>query len=120
MARSLAIPAAVGLHDVTENVESGAMGLLDGYTGLLIVNPSPETLAYYGKVEVRQSEGSKELAVLRERSATTLDGDHLVLSTNIELPDDVTSVSASGEEGIEPYRTESLNPGRDSIPRGGV
>ena len=61
MARSLAIPATVGLHDVTEKVESGAAALLDGYTGLLIVNPSPETLAYYGKVEVRQSEVSKEL-----------------------------------------------------------
>ena len=60
MARSLTIPAAVGLHDVTERVESGATALLDGYTGLLIVNPSPETLSYYGKVEVRQSEVSKE------------------------------------------------------------
>src|SRR6059058_2100856 len=93
MARSLTIPAAVGLHDVTEKVESGAAALLDGYTGLLIVNPSAETLAYYSKVEVRQSEVSKELAVLRERSATTRDGDHIVLSANIELPDDVTSVS---------------------------
>src|SRR5205814_8866835 len=92
MARSLTIPAAVGLHDVTEKVESGAAALLDGYTGLLIVNPSPETVAYYGKVEVRQSEDSKELSVLRERSATTRDGDHVVLSANIELPDDVTSV----------------------------
>ena len=108
MARSLTIPATVGLHDVTEKVESGAMALLDGYTGLLIVNPSPETLAYYGKVEVRQSEVSKELSVLRERSATTRDGDHIVLSANIELPDDVTSVSANGAEGIGLYRTEFL------------
>ena len=64
------------------------------------VNPSPETLNYYGKVEVRQSEVSKELAELRERSATTRDGEHIVLSANIELPDDVTSVSAHGAEGI--------------------
>src|SRR2546423_11703298 len=116
MARSLAIPAAVGLHDVTEKVESGAMAVLDGYTGLLIVNPSPETIAYYGKVEVRQSEVSKELSVLRERSATTRDGDHIVLSANIELPDDVTSVSANGAEGIGLYRTEFLYLDRDSLP----
>ncbi len=116
MARSLAIPATVGLHDVTEKVESGAAALLDGYTGLLIVNPSPETLAYYGKVEVRQSEVSKELSVLRERSATTRDGDHIVLSANIELPDDVTSVSANGAEGIGLYRTEFLYLDRDSLP----
>jgi phosphotransferase system enzyme I (PtsI) len=116
MARSLTIPAAVGLHDVTEKVESGAMALLDGYTGLLIVNPSPETLSYYGKVEVRQTEVSKELAELRERSATTRDGEHVVLSANIELPDDVTSVSAHGAEGIGLYRTEFLYLDRDSLP----
>jgi phosphoenolpyruvate-protein phosphotransferase (PTS system enzyme I) len=116
MARSLAIPATVGLHDVTEKVDSGAMALLDGYTGLVIVNPSPETLTYYGKVEIRQSEVSKELAELRERSATTRDGDHIVLSANIELPDDVTSVSAHGAEGIGLYRTEFLYLDRDSLP----
>ena len=116
MARSLTIPAAVGLHDVTEQVESGTMALLDGYTGLLIVNPSPETLNYYGTVEVRQSEVSKELAELRERSATTRDGEHIVLSANIELPDDVTSVSAHGAEGIGLYRTEFLYLDRDSLP----
>ncbi|HKR54452.1 MAG TPA: phosphoenolpyruvate--protein phosphotransferase, partial [Chthoniobacterales bacterium] len=116
MARSLTIPAAVGLHDVTEQVESGTRALLDGYTGLLIVNPSPETLEYYGKVEVRQTEVSKELAELRERSATTRDGRHIVLSANIELPDDVTSVSAHGAEGIGLYRTEFLYLDRDSLP----
>jgi phosphoenolpyruvate-protein phosphotransferase (PTS system enzyme I) len=102
MARSLTIPAAVGL--------------LDGYTGLLIVNPSPETLNYYGRVEIRQSEVSKELTELRERSATTRDGEHIVLSANIELPDDVTSVSAHGAEGIGLYRTEFLYLDRDSLP----
>lgn len=116
MARSLTIPAAVGLHDVTEQLESGVPALLDGYTGLLIVNPSPETISYYGKVEVRQTEVSKELAELRERSATTRDGDHIVLSANIELPDDITSVSAHGAEGIGLYRTEFLYLDRDSLP----
>jgi phosphotransferase system enzyme I (PtsI) len=116
MARSLTIPAAVGLHDVTEQVESGTTALLDGYTGLLIVNPSPETLSYYSKVEVRHLEVSKDLAELRERSATTRDGEHIVLSANIELPDDVTSVSANGAEGIGLYRTEFLYLDRDSLP----
>ncbi|PYL01920.1 MAG: phosphoenolpyruvate--protein phosphotransferase [Verrucomicrobia bacterium] len=116
MARSLTIPAAVGLHDVTERVESGATALLDGFTGLLIVNPSPETLSYYGKVEVRQSEVSKELAELREKAAKTRDGEHIVLSANIELPDDVTSVSIHGAEGIGLYRTEFLYLDRDSLP----
>jgi phosphotransferase system enzyme I (PtsI) len=53
---------------------------------------------------------------LRERSATTRDGEHIVLSANIELPDDVTSVSAHGAEGIGLYRTEFLYLDRDSLP----
>src|SRR5207248_801818 len=88
MARSLNIPAALGLHDVTEKLESGWFALLDGYDGALIVNPSPETLAYYGEVEVRRSKLTKKLAELREQSSITRDGQHIVLSANIELPDD--------------------------------
>src|SRR5882762_2325599 len=80
MARSLEIPAVVGLHDVTEKLESGCMALLDGFTGKVIINPSPGTLAYYGEVEVRQFKVSKELAELREQPATTRDGQHVVLS----------------------------------------
>ncbi len=116
MARSLSIPAAVGLHDVTEKLESGEIALLDGYTGRLIVNPSPETLAYYGEVEVRQSQVMRKLAELRDESSTTRDGEHIVLSANIELPDDIESVAANGAEGIGLYRTEFLYLDRDSLP----
>src|ERR1700686_2045367 len=54
MARSLNIPAIVGLHDVTEKLESGQHVLLDGYTGLVIVDPTPETLSYYGGVQIKK------------------------------------------------------------------
>jgi phosphotransferase system enzyme I (PtsI) len=116
MARSLGIPAAVGLHDVSEKLEDGQPALLDGYSGSLIVNPSPETLAYYGEVEVRQSRVSQQLAGLREESSTMRDGEHIVLSANIELPDDIESVAANGAEGIGLYRTEFLYLDRDSLP----
>ncbi len=116
MARSLNIPAALGLHDVTVKLESGQVALLDGYNGRLIVDPSPETLAYYGEVEVRQSRVSRELAGLRDESSTTRDGEHIVLSANIELPDDIESVAANGAEGIGLYRTEFLYLDRDSLP----
>src|SRR3989440_1177383 len=116
MARSLGIPAVVGLHDVTEKLESGGMALLDGFTGKVIINPSPETLAYYGEVEVRQFKVSKELAELREQPANTRDGQHVVLSANIELPDDIVSVATNGAEGIGLYRTEFLYLDRDSLP----
>jgi phosphotransferase system enzyme I (PtsI) len=116
MARSLNIPAAVGLHDVTDKLEDGQDALLDGYTGCLIVHPSPETLAHYGEVEERQSRVSQELAGLREESSTTRDGEHIVLSANIELPDDIERVAANGAEGIGLYRTEFLYLDRDSLP----
>lgn len=116
MARSLNIPAAVGLHDVTEKLESGEVALLDGYSGLLVVSPSQETLAYYADLEVRQSKVSQELAELREQPSTTRDGDHIVLSANIELPDDISSVAEHGAEGIGLYRTEFLYLDRDSLP----
>src|SRR5216110_2012007 len=66
MARSLNIPAIVGLHDVTEKVESGAMALLDGYTGFLIVDPTPETLKHYGEVESKRIKVVAQLKELRE------------------------------------------------------
>ena len=50
MARSLGIPAVVGLHDATEHLQTGAPALIDGYTGLLIVNPSEQTLREYEAV----------------------------------------------------------------------
>src|SRR5438876_4443512 len=116
MARSLGIPAVVGLHDVTEKLESGCMALLDGFTGKVIINPSPKTLAYYGEVEVRQFKVSKELAELREQPSTTRDGQHVVLSANIELPNDIVNVATNGAEGIGLYRTEFLYLDRDSLP----
>ncbi len=64
IARSLNIPAVVGLHDATEKLESGQHVLLDGYTGVLIVDPTPETLSYYGEIEIRTFDlGGDKLAV---------------------------------------------------------
>jgi phosphotransferase system enzyme I (PtsI) len=116
IARSLNIPAVVGLHDATEKLESGQHVLLDGYTGLVIVDPTPETLSYYGEVELRKGLVTKELKGLRETSSTTKDGRHIVLSANIELPSDVESVAENGAEGIGLYRTEFLFVNRDTLP----
>ncbi|HEV2047298.1 MAG TPA: phosphoenolpyruvate--protein phosphotransferase, partial [Chthoniobacterales bacterium] len=116
MARSLNIPSVVGLHDATEKLETGEHVLLDGYTGLLIVDPTPETLAYYGEIEIKKGEVAKGLRELRERESTTLDGRHIVLSANIELPTDVEAVAANGAEGIGLYRTEFLYVNRDTLP----
>jgi phosphotransferase system enzyme I (PtsI) len=109
MARSLNIPAIVGLHDITAKLETGQNVLLDGTDGLLIVDPTPETLAQYAEIESRRARVVARLRELR-------DGRHIVLSANIELPEDVDAVKANGAEGIGLYRTEFLYLNRNTLP----
>jgi phosphotransferase system enzyme I (PtsI) len=116
MARSLNIPAIVGLHDITTKLETGQDVLLDGTVGLLIVDPEPETLAHYAHIESRRARVVAKLKELRETSSTTRDGRHIVLSANIELPEDVDAVAANGAEGIGLYRTEFLYLNRNTLP----
>ena len=116
MARSLNIPAIVGLHDITAKLETGQNVLLDGTDGLLIVDPTPETLAQYAEIESRRVRVVAQLRELRETRSTTRDGRHIVLSANIELPEDVDAVKANGAEGIGLYRTEFLYLSRNTLP----
>src|SRR6266699_1474936 len=116
MARSLNIPAVVGLHDITEKLETGQHVLLDGTNGFLIVDPTPETLKRYGEIESRRVKVVAQLKELRETTSTTRDGRHIVLSANIELPEDVSAVLANGAEGIGLYRTEFLYLNRFALP----
>lgn len=116
MARSLTIPAIVGLHDITAKLETGQYVLLDGTDGLLIVHPTEETLAHYAEIESKRAKVVAQLKELRETSSTTRDGRHIVLSANIELPEDVDAVAANGAEGIGLYRTEFLYLNRTTLP----
>src|SRR6266576_438106 len=116
MARSLNIPAVVGLHDITEKLETGQHVLLDGTNGFLIVDPTPETLKRYGEIESRRVKVVAQLKELRETTSTTRDGRHIVLSANIELPEDVDAVAANGAEGVGLYRTEFLYLNRPTLP----
>src|SRR6202163_1178648 len=116
MSRSLGIPAVVGLHDATDKFESGQQVLLDGYSGLLILDPTPETLWHYGELEHRKVQVTEQLTGLRETKSTTRDGRHIVLSANIELPDDVEAAPRNGAEGIGLYRTEFLYLNRTTLP----
>jgi phosphotransferase system enzyme I (PtsI) len=116
LARSLNIPAVVGLHDITAKLETGQHVLLDGGDGLLIINPAPETIAHYAEIESRRARVAAQLKELRTTRSTTRDGRHIVLSANIELPEDVEAVSANGAEGIGLYRTEFLYLNRSTLP----
>ncbi len=116
MARSLNIPAVVALHNVSEALQTGDQLLLDGYNGFLIVNPNDQTLWEYGELEVKKTAVEEKLTELRETPSTTLDGRHISLSANIELPDDVELVKKSGAEGIGLYRTEFFYLNKDELP----
>lgn len=116
MARSLNIPAVVALHNVSEALLSGDQVLLDGYSGMVILNPSDQTLWEYGELEVKKTAVEDTLESLRETVSTTQDGRHITLSANIELPSDVELVKQSGAEGIGLYRTEFFYINKDELP----
>jgi phosphotransferase system enzyme I (PtsI) len=116
MARSLGIPAVVGLHDITEKLETGQHVLLDGYNGLLILDPTQETLWHYGELEHKKVLVAEALTGLRETKSTTRDGRHIVLSANVEIADDAELAPRNGAEGIGLFRTEFLYLNRSELP----
>lgn len=116
MARSLAIPASVGLHDLTTLVSTGDHVLLDGYNGLVIVNPTDQTLWEYGELEAKKGEIEETLSKLRDTECKTLDGRHVILSANIESPADMDLVRQSNAEGVGLFRTELFYLNRPALP----
>lgn len=116
MARSMDIPAVVGMHDLCAHIETGDDVLLDGYSGLVILNPSPDTLHEYGRLELRKEEVEERLELLRDTVCATTDGRRVTLSANIELPEELDDVLESGAEGVGLYRTEFLFLNREEIP----
>jgi phosphotransferase system enzyme I (PtsI) len=116
MARSLNIPAVVGLHSISETLQTGDQILLDGYNGYVIVNPNDQTLWEYGELEIKKGEVEEKLVELRETVSTTVDGRHIILSANIELPTEAELVRQSGAEGIGLYRTEFFYLNKERLP----
>ncbi len=106
VARSMGIPAVVGLHGIREKVHTGRTILLDGYSGLLIVDPTEETLAQYSELERAKSAVVEKLVELRHTRARTSDGMAITLSANIEFAHESSAVVDSGAEGVGLYRTE--------------
>lgn len=108
LARSLGIPAVVGLHDITRQVTTGQQLLLDGHTGSVYLNPSDQTLFEYGQLARRRVQFEERLREIRDQPAVTLDGGRVVLSANLELAEDSDSVHEAGAEGVGLFRTEYL------------
>jgi phosphotransferase system enzyme I (PtsI) len=108
MARSMRIPAVVGFKSITATLETGDYVLLDGVNGLIIVNPTDQTLFEYGQIARRQKSLQERLRDNLRKPAVTLDGHLVTLSGNIENPDDSAAILESGAEGVGLFRTEYL------------
>ncbi|MFN0129229.1 MAG: phosphoenolpyruvate--protein phosphotransferase [Verrucomicrobiales bacterium] len=116
LARSLGIPAVVGLHDVHSHVRPDDIVLLDGAAGVLIVNPTRETIATYESARRRRARVDSQLYALREGEAVTRDGRRILVAANIELADEIDAVMGQGAEGVGLYRTEFLFLNQDFFP----
>ena len=116
MARSLGIPAVVGLQTVSQELESGDYALLDGYNGTVVVNPTDQTLFEYGQLAKIKASLAEKLQEIQQQPAVTLDGKFIHLSANIEDQNDIESVVAHGAEGVGLFRTEYLFINHESLP----
>ncbi len=108
MARSLKIPGVVGLKHQGLGLESGIPAILDGHEGVLIINPSEATKYEYGQIELRRLAFEEKLDLLRETTGLTKDNRRVFISANVELPEDLPLLKASGAEGIGLHRTEFM------------
>lgn len=116
LARSLGLPAVAGLKDIVPHLQNGDYLLLDGFNGVVILNPTDQTLFEYGQIVRKQVALEDSLSALHDEPAVTLDGTRIILSSNIESPDDIENVLRSGSEGVGLFRSEFLFLHRDTLP----
>ena len=116
MAKSLEIPAVVGLEVVTRRIKKGELVVVDGTHGEVVIDPDPDTIRRYEVEQRRIHEVNRRLLQLKDLPAETLDGHQVMLSANIELPDEIPSVIAHGADGIGLYRTEFFYLNRADLP----
>lgn len=116
MARSLRIPAVVGLKNASEVLTNGEYALLDGYNGNIVVNPTDQTLFEYGQLVRKQVSLEEKLRDTLNQHAVTLDNHRIFISANIEQAGDTESVRNSGAEGVGLFRTEYLYINREQPP----
>jgi len=116
MAKSLEIPAVVGLAVVTSQVRAEDMIIVDGTHGIVIINPSEKTLKKYTDQKKKWVALEVHLSELRNLPCQTLDGKRIELAANIEMPEDVPSVLYHGADGIGLFRTEYLFMNRKMLP----
>ena len=116
LARSIGIPAVVGLHDASKRIKSGQIIIVDGNRGIIVVSPEEKTFARYREEQRKLLVFEEKLSELRDLPAETADGYRVVIAANIELPEDVPGALAHGAQGIGLYRTEFFYMNRSDLP----
>lgn len=106
IARSLGIPAVVGIDATILDVKSLTFIILDGYTGKVIFNPKEATLKQYRALQKHKQKQSEELSSLRNTPTETLCGKAITLAANMELAEEISYVNDSGAQGVGLFRTE--------------
>ncbi|MGZ3184159.1 MAG: phosphoenolpyruvate--protein phosphotransferase [Telluria sp.] len=112
VARSLDIPAAVGMSQASRLIEQDDWVIIDGDAGVVIANPSQIVLEQYRALQAAQGRARKKLLKLKKTPAVTKDGTPITLLANIELPDDCEHALESGAQGVGLFRSEFLFMGR--------
>lgn len=108
MARSLGIPAVVGLHDATKRIRAGDDVLVDGYDGILVVNPSEQRLYRYGKMASEREKLERIYRTVLEEASETADGQKVAIMANIEGAQEMGMVSDMQADGVGLFRTEGI------------
>jgi len=108
MARSMDIPAIVGMDDITSYVKTGDIVIVDAVHGEILINPSQEEIDQYNKVQRDISQVETELAKLTNLPSRTTDNTEIFIFGNIEIPDEMDIIRKHGAHGIGLYRSEFL------------
>ncbi len=116
LARSMAIPAVVGLRGAREAIKDGELLIVDGYRGVIIINPDERVLEEYRLRKTQIELERSKLKRLKKAESLTLDDVRIDLLANIELPDDVQAAKDNGADGIGLFRTEFLFLNRREVP----
>lgn len=116
MARTLEIPAVVGLNNITESLSDGDFVILDGQKGEVMIQPSQEEIDAYSKLKATYEADRKALDALKGEPSETKDGRHVELAGNIGTPDDIGALQKNDAEGVGLFRTEFLYMNRDTLP----
>ena len=116
LARNLRIPAVVGLHNARKLVRNDDVAILDGSSGIVLINPDENILDYYQKKQEEVKKYYSSLNKIKDAPAKSIDGIPITLMANIELPEDFETVRDVGAAGVGLYRTEFLYMNRNEPP----